>query len=34
VEAPSAAYNKGPGRDLGMAALEGYTDLKNIYIAY
>jgi acyl-CoA reductase-like NAD-dependent aldehyde dehydrogenase len=34
VEAPFGGYKtSGIGRDLGMAALEGYTELKNIYIA-
>ncbi len=34
VEAPFGGYKQsGLGRDLGMAALEGYTELKNIYIA-
>jgi betaine-aldehyde dehydrogenase len=34
VEAPFGGFKtSGLGRDLGMAALEGYTELKNIYIA-
>jgi acyl-CoA reductase-like NAD-dependent aldehyde dehydrogenase len=34
VEAPFGGYKQsGIGRDLGMAALEGYTELKNIYVA-
>ena len=34
VEAPFGGYKQsGIGRDLGMAAMEGYTELKNIYIA-
>jgi betaine-aldehyde dehydrogenase len=34
VEAPFGGYKQsGIGRDLGMNALEGYTELKNIYIA-
>jgi acyl-CoA reductase-like NAD-dependent aldehyde dehydrogenase len=34
VEAPFGGFKQsGLGRDLGMAALEGYTELKNIYIA-
>jgi betaine-aldehyde dehydrogenase len=34
VEAPFGGFKQsGIGRDLGMAALEGYTDLKNVYIA-
>src|ERR1051326_7411228 len=34
VEAPFGGFKQsGIGRDLGMAALEGYTELKNIYIA-
>ena len=34
VEAPFGGYKQsGLGRDLGMAALEGYTELKNIYVA-
>lgn len=33
VEAPFGGFKRsGLGRDLGMAALEGYTELKNIYI--
>ncbi|HEX8520784.1 MAG TPA: aldehyde dehydrogenase family protein [Tepidisphaeraceae bacterium] len=33
VEAPFGGFKQsGIGRDLGMAALEGYTELKNIYI--
>ncbi|GDY23492.1 phenylacetaldehyde dehydrogenase [Verrucomicrobiota bacterium] len=34
VEAPfGGCKQSGLGRDLGMAALEGYTELKNIYVA-
>ena len=34
VEAPFGGFkHSGLGRDLGMAAMEGYTELKNIYIA-
>jgi acyl-CoA reductase-like NAD-dependent aldehyde dehydrogenase len=34
VEAPFGGYKtSGIGRDLGMAAMEGYTELKNIYVA-
>ena len=34
VEAPFGGYKQsGIGRDLGMAAMEGYTELKNIYVA-
>lgn len=34
VEAPFGGFKRsGLGRDLGMAALEGYTELKNVYIA-
>lgn len=34
VEAPFGGFKQsGLGRDLGMQALEGYTELKNIYIA-
>jgi acyl-CoA reductase-like NAD-dependent aldehyde dehydrogenase len=34
VEAPFGGYKQsGLGRDLGMTAMEGYTELKNIYIA-
>jgi acyl-CoA reductase-like NAD-dependent aldehyde dehydrogenase len=34
VEAPFGGYKQsGLGRDLGMAALEGYTELKNVYVA-
>ena len=34
VEAPFGGFKQsGVGRDLGMAALEGYTELKNIYVA-
>lgn len=34
VEAPFGGFkHSGLGRDLGMAALEGYTELKNIYVA-
>ena len=33
VEAPFGGYKQsGLGRDLGMAAMEGYTELKNIYV--
>ena len=34
VEAPFGGYKQsGLGRDLGMAAMEGYSELKNIYVA-
>jgi butyryl-CoA dehydrogenase/short/branched chain acyl-CoA dehydrogenase len=34
VEAPFGGFkSSGLGRDLGMTAMEGYTELKNIYIA-
>jgi acyl-CoA reductase-like NAD-dependent aldehyde dehydrogenase len=34
VEAPFGGFkSSGLGRDLGMAALEGYTELKNVYVA-
>jgi acyl-CoA reductase-like NAD-dependent aldehyde dehydrogenase len=34
VEAPFGGYKQsGIGRDLGLAALEGYTELKNVFIA-
>jgi betaine-aldehyde dehydrogenase len=34
VEAPFGGYKlSGMGRDLGMAALEGYTEVKNVYVA-
>jgi len=34
VEAPFGGFKQsGIGRDLGMAAMEGCTELKNIYIA-
>jgi betaine-aldehyde dehydrogenase len=34
VEAPFGGFKQsGIGRDLGMAALEGYTEVKNIYVA-
>jgi len=34
VEAPFGGFKQsGLGRDLGMAAMEGYTELKNVYIA-
>lgn len=34
VEAPFGGFKQsGIGRDLGMAAMEGYTELKNIYIS-
>ena len=34
VEAPFGGYKtSGLGRDLGMGALEGYTELKNVYVA-
>jgi acyl-CoA reductase-like NAD-dependent aldehyde dehydrogenase len=33
VEAPFGGFKQsGLGRDLGLAALEGYTELKNIYV--
>ena len=33
-EAPFGGFKQsGIGRDLGMAAMEGYTELKNIYVA-
>jgi acyl-CoA reductase-like NAD-dependent aldehyde dehydrogenase len=33
VEAPFGGYKQsGIGRDLGMAAMDGYTELKNIYV--
>ena len=33
VEAPFGGFKQsGLGRDLGMAAMEGYTEIKNIYI--
>lgn len=33
VEAPFGGYKQsGLGRDLGLAALEGYTELKNVYV--
>ncbi len=33
VEAPFGGYKQsGIGRDLGMAAMEGYTELKNVYV--
>ncbi len=34
VEAPFGGFKQsGLGRDLGMAALDGYTELKNVYVA-
>ena len=34
VDAPFGGYKRsGLGRDLGMTAMEGYTELKNVYIA-
>lgn len=34
VEAPFGGFKQsGLGRDLGMAAMEGYTELKNVYVA-
>jgi betaine-aldehyde dehydrogenase len=34
VEAPFGGFKQsGVGRDLGMSALEGYTELKNVYVA-
>ena len=34
VEAPFGGFKQsGLGRDLGMSAMEGYTELKNVYIA-
>ena len=34
VEAPFGGFKQsGLGRDLGMSAMEGYTELKNIYFA-
>jgi acyl-CoA reductase-like NAD-dependent aldehyde dehydrogenase len=34
VEAPFGGFKRsGLGRDLGMTAMEGYTELKNVYIA-
>jgi betaine-aldehyde dehydrogenase len=34
IEAPFGGYKQsGLGRDLGMSAMEGYTELKNIYVA-
>jgi betaine-aldehyde dehydrogenase len=34
VEAPFGGFKRsGLGRDLGMSAMEGYTELKNVYIA-
>jgi len=34
VEAPFGGYKtSGIGRDLGMNAMEGYTELKNVYVA-
>lgn len=34
VEAPFGGFKRsGIGRDLGMAAMEGYTELKNVYVA-
>ena len=34
VEAPFGGFKQsGLGRDLGMAAMDGYTELKNVYVA-
>jgi acyl-CoA reductase-like NAD-dependent aldehyde dehydrogenase len=34
VEAPFGGFKtSGIGRDLGMAAMEGYTELKNVYVS-
>ena len=34
VEAPFGGFKQsGIGRDLGMAAMDGYTELKNVYVA-
>ena len=34
VEAPFGGFKQsGLGRDLGMAAMEGYSELKNVYVA-
>jgi acyl-CoA reductase-like NAD-dependent aldehyde dehydrogenase len=34
VEAPFGGFKtSGLGRDLGMTAMEGYTELKNVYVA-
>ena len=34
VEAPFGGFkHSGIGRDLGMAAMEGYTELKNVYVS-
>jgi acyl-CoA reductase-like NAD-dependent aldehyde dehydrogenase len=34
LEAPFGGFKQsGIGRDLGMAAMEGFTELKNIYVA-
>ena len=34
VEAPFGGFKQsGIGRDLGMSAMEGYTELKNVYVA-
>jgi acyl-CoA reductase-like NAD-dependent aldehyde dehydrogenase len=34
VEAPFGGFKQsGVGRDLGVAAMEGYTELKNVYVA-
>jgi acyl-CoA reductase-like NAD-dependent aldehyde dehydrogenase len=34
VEAPFGGFKQsGLGRDLGMAAMEGYSEVKNIYVA-
>jgi len=34
VESPFGGFKQsGIGRDLGMAAMEGYTELKNVYVA-
>ena len=34
VEAPFGGFKQsGLGRDLGMAAMEGYSEVKNVYVA-
>jgi acyl-CoA reductase-like NAD-dependent aldehyde dehydrogenase len=34
VDAPFGGFKQsGLGRDLGMAAMEGYSELKNVYMA-
>ena len=34
VEAPFGGFKRsGIGRDLGMTAMDGYTELKNVYVA-